>query len=80
MPPAPQNKPLIHFAAALGSLLTGGILMTRLSGLALLASLALLFPLSLRRSLPARIAMPLFLEAGLVPGCAGFVAEAAGGS
>ena len=55
--------------------------MTRLSGLALLASLALLFPLSLSSQPPRSHRDPAAsLEAGLVPGCAGFVAEAAGGS
>ncbi len=55
--------------------------MIRLSGLALLVSLALLFPLSLPSQPPRshRDATASF-EAGRVPGCAGFVAEAAGGS
>ncbi len=55
--------------------------MIRLSGLALLASLALLFPLCLPSQPPrSHRDAAASLEVGRVPGCAGFVAEAAGGS
>ncbi|HEY6442954.1 MAG TPA: M13 family metallopeptidase [Candidatus Acidoferrales bacterium] len=54
--------------------------MTRLSGLALLVSLALLFPLSLPSQPPRPHRDATSLEAGRAPDCAGFVAEAAGGS
>ena len=57
-----------------------GVQMIRLSGLALLASLGLLFPSSLTSQPPRSHRDAASLEGGRVPGCAGFVDEAAGGS
>jgi putative endopeptidase len=54
--------------------------MIRISGLALPAALVLLFPLSLASQPPATQRGAAPLEAGGVPGCAGFVGQADGGS